>query len=106
MRCDATRLFRIRVSYDPRSHHINQTLGFRNPMRMRSHAHLQALPTLERESRVRVIAFFDHEECGSASAHGAASDAVSKATKHCCHCLQFASRATLTHCSQSDSVAA
>lgn len=37
---------------------------------------LKSLPTLESESRIRMVSFFDHEEVGSRSQHGADSDIV------------------------------
>ena len=40
---------------------------------------LKSLPTLERDSRVRAVAFFDHEEVGSKSMSGADSELLSHA---------------------------
>ncbi len=36
----------------------------------------KSLPTLDRETRTRMVCFFDHEEVGSESVNGAASDMV------------------------------
>ena len=40
---------------------------------------LKSLPTLERDSRVRAVAFFDHEEVGSQSMNGAKSEMLDHA---------------------------